>query len=634
MLASPLRQDSRRLVAFSRLAFRARLEQHFTSLNVLPAHSRMSAPDGKPSSASPGEPAAQRNEWIARVIVVAAAALTFARGVGGPLVESWDDGRILVDSELVQRISLDTFVAIWSGPHHEAYQPLHLLSYWLDVPWAGPSGPVIHAVSLALWCGALLVVLALMRRLELALVPAVLATLFFGLHTIQVEVVTWATGRKDILAIGFTAGSVLAHLGSERWNDRRAWASRALYVLAALSKTTVLPLPLVLFTADVVLRKRDPRSAAIAQAPALVIGLGLGLLVLGIWATNELIRESPGATSSALLVLATYAHHLGTALFPADVSPLYPLARDQAPSAGLALLGSGVLVAAIGVAWRMREHLLARRVLFGLLAFVVLLAPVSNVVPVYFQWQDRYLALPLLGLAFALGAVLDALRSRRAALAVAAALVAVLAVRTAVYQEAWGSERALWEHAVRVQPRAFYAWLKLGEVRRDAGDHDRALRAYERAIEIAPQLRLGHAAFLSALLLRDEARGGLEPSRAQELAARFLRQMDDPIALRELAGELAATGYRDGVTHVLARSLDIAPIADDRLERAAAAQLSRGNEWLARFYLSRMGRAPVLPEIQAYLARERERRQRGETPDAPEASEAPTGGADHTLPSP
>lgn len=584
-----------------------------------PASAPVAPADPRAPEAPAGSWSDHRAAWIAGAVVVVAALATFARGVGGPLVESWDDRRFLIENELVRRVSWDALVEIWSGPHFEAFHPLHLMSYWLDVPWAGPSGPVVHAVSLALWCVALLVVLALMRRLGLALVPALLATLFFGLHTVQVEAVTWATGRKEILAIGLAAGSVLAHLGSERWSDRSAWLSRALYVLAALAKTTVLPLPLVLFAADVLLRKRDARSAAVAQAPALAIGVALGALVIGIWRANEMIREGSEGTSSALLVLATYAHHLGTALFPVDVSPLYPLARDEAPSAGLALLGSGALVAAMALAWRERESELGARVLFGLVTFVVLLAPASNVVPVYFQWQDRYLALPLLGLAFVLGALLHAAREKRAVLALAGALIALLAVRTAAYQEAWASDRALWEHAVRVHPRAFYAWMKLGEVRRDAGEHDRALRAYQEAIEIAPQLRLGHAAFMSALLLRDEARHEIAPSRAQELAARFMTRMDDPIALRELAGELSAAGYRDGVTYALARSMDIDPIDDDRLERAALMQLTQGNEWLARFYMSRMQRDPVTPALQAYVARERARhaaRERGEDPDA------------------
>jgi protein O-mannosyl-transferase len=570
-----------------------------------------------------------RAVWMARGVVVIAALATFARGVTGELVPSWDDGRFIVDHPEVQRVSWDAFVAFWSGPRLEAYHPLHLLSYWLDVPWAGVSAPVIHATSLALWCGALLVVLALFRKLGLGLAAAVVATLFFGLHTVQVEAVTWATGRKEILAVGLAAGSALAHLGSTAESgpasltDRRAWLSRVLYLLAALAKTTVLPLPLVLFAADVLLRRRGARDAALAQLPSLIIGLGLGGLVIGIWRSHEMIRGAEGASSSILLVLATVSHSLGTALWPASTSPIYPLARDEAPSLAAALVGCALLLGAMAAAWRWRERLVARRILFGLVAFVILLAPASNVIPVYFQWQDRYLALPLLGLAFALGALVDAAGSDRRAHALAALAVVALAARTVVYQGAWASDLALWEHAVQAQPRAFYAWIKLGEVRRDLGRDAAALRAYQEAIEIAPQIRLGHAAFLSALMRRDERRHELSPSRAIESSQRFMRAMDDPLRLRELAGDLDEAGYRDAVTFVLARSLDIEPLAAERLERAAAMQLAQEREWLVRFYLSRLGREPVLPALRAYVERERARAAGRPEPEPTPATPSP-----------
>ncbi|RMH21489.1 MAG: hypothetical protein D6701_02380, partial [Gemmatimonadetes bacterium] len=135
--------------------------------------------------------------WLDDVLVVAAAALTFARGVLHPLMSSWDDRRFLIEFEPVQRISLENLVRIWSEPHFEAYHPLHLMSYWLDVPLFGPSGPVIHAVSLALWCGALLLVRRVMLAWGLGRTAALLATLAYGLHPVQVEAVTWATGRKE-----------------------------------------------------------------------------------------------------------------------------------------------------------------------------------------------------------------------------------------------------------------------------------------------------------------------------------------------------------------------------------------------------------------------------------------------------
>ena len=47
--------------------------------------------------------------------------------------------------------------------------------------------------------------------------------------------------------------------------------------------------------------------------------------------------------------------------------------------------------------------------------------------------------------------------------------------------------------------------------------------------------------------------------------------------------------------------MDIEPIDDERLERAALVQSSLGNDWLARFYVSRMQGAPTDPRLQAYV---------------------------------
>src|SRR6185295_1605600 len=109
------------------------------------------------------------------------------------------------------------------------------------------------------------------------------------------------------------------------------------------------------------------------------------------------------------------------------------------------------LLLLIAMCWRSR----AQRALFGLSAFVVLMLPVCNAIPMYFPFQDRYLSLPLLGLAIVLGAAVDAaaLRGLAAiALPLASAAVIALALRTVQYQGVWQSETRLWGHAARTQP--------------------------------------------------------------------------------------------------------------------------------------------------------------------------------------
>ncbi len=528
-----------------------------------------------------------RRPWLDDLLVVAAAALTFARGVLHGLIPSWDDRRFLIDFEPVQRISWDALVRIWSEPHFEAYHPLHLMSYWLDVPFVGPNGPVIHAVSLLLWCGALLLVRRVMRAWGLGRGAALLATLAYGLHPVQVEAVSWATGRKEIVALLFASCSILAHERSTGDWDRPAWMSRLAYVAAALAKTTTLPLPLLLAARDVLLRKQPLRAALIGQLPALVVGAGLGMLVVEIWHTNQMIRPAPEGIGPIALVASTITHHLGTALLPVATSPIYPIHRVLADFHWWDALGPVALGLLL---WKGGD-----RGRFVAVAFVVLVAPVSNLWPLYFEVQDRYLSLPLLPLAFGLGAVADALGRRgRAVLALPVVALALLTVR---YEGAWTDDIALWTHATHSYPESFYAWMKLGEVRRDAGDIDGALAAYDKAVEAEPRLRLGHAARFQALARRDEQRRGLAPSRAVELSQRYVRVADDPERLRELAGEMVVAGYREAVLLPLGRALDLAPAPPERLENAALIQLGYGNEWLARFYVSRLGRPPLDPRL-------------------------------------
>ncbi|MCZ7683535.1 MAG: hypothetical protein M5U28_34020 [Sandaracinaceae bacterium] len=318
-----------------------------------------------------------------------AALATFARGVPSPLVATWDDGRFLLEFEPVQSVSLDHLRVIWTEVHFQAWHPLHLMAYWLDVPWAGPSGPVLHAVNLALWVLALSLALGSSSGLGLGAAPAVIAVLLYGLHPVQVEAVTWATGRKEILALTFACLAWLTHLDGDRYPSRAAWAEASgaararlalrsavpavFYVLAAMSKTTVLPLPGLLFLGDVLLRREPLRRALARQIPILQIGAAFAAVVIGIWQRYEMIRPDAGGARSvgrAGLVAATFTHHVTTAAWPSSLSPVYPIDRSGEFGAAVWILPA-LYAGALALAWRAK----AWRALFSLSATGVLLLP-------------------------------------------------------------------------------------------------------------------------------------------------------------------------------------------------------------------------------------------------------------------
>lgn len=543
---------------------------------------------------------AEPPRWVAWATITVATVLTFGRGVPFGLLDGWDDERFLIENPLVQQVSASNLAAIFTQPHFQAYHPVHLLSYWLDVPWFGLNGPVIHGVSLALWILALIAVFEATRALSLGWLGALTVTLIVGCHPVQVEAVTWATGRKDILALGFCALAILFHFRSRALFDRWRGASLLAFALAALSKTTTLPLPLALVAADVLLWKRPLRRSLMAQAPALLVAIVCGAFTIWIWDESQMIGGRDIELGQRVaLVAATLSHYLSTLFFPGSLSPMYPINRGDAWPTLTLLAGPLVSGAAALLAGR---HLPSPHLRFSLVAFALFVAPVANVIPLYFQWQDRYVSLAIWPLAIAVGAGVDALaaaapKGRRWAPWLGAGLVVLaLGARTAQYIGNWRDALTLFGHAAATEPTSYYAWLNLGHLRAREGHLEGAVEAYDHAIENA-NLSDAHDARFRTVLLIDERDLDLSPSRADAMVPRFHAAMSQPTDLRSIGGELGDLGYRRGVMLALDYLFALDPLPDEQLEHAAVVQLERGHPWLADYYITRLRRPPITPAL-------------------------------------
>ncbi|HKU38060.1 MAG TPA: tetratricopeptide repeat protein [Polyangiales bacterium] len=555
----------------------------------------------KPVKSAAAAPPPAASDWRARAVIALAAIATFGRALPYPLQRAWDDGRFILDNSDVREPSLAALGRIFGREHFEAYHPLHLLSYWLDVPWFGPTPWVVHGVSLALWIAALWCSYAALRELSIAPWAAVLGTLACGLHPVQVEAVSWATGRKDVLALLFASSSLWLHLRARSAWDGSAWGSRLCYALALLSKTTALPLPLVIWTIDVASGRARAGRALLAQLPSLLLAAAVSGGVLWIWRDHTMLRTTLGGPELApLRVLQTVGHLVCTAVWPSSTAPMY----STQSVVELDVLRTAAVLGWAGaclLAWRSA----ARLVLAGLLSFGWLTLPVSNLVPMYFPWQDRYLSLPLLGLGLALAAECQrvSLPRQRAAQWLVGALVAVLALRTVQYAGVWSDEERLWGHAASTQPDAEYAWLKLGEVRRERGELEAAIAAYQVAVSVAPLRKLGRAALFEVVALRDEREQHIAPTQARALAQRFYEQMESHTGLTELAAYLLQRGYTRAIELPLQIVLAREPLPDDALQKIALAQLSAGRASLARFYAASMKKPTEHPQLRELLAR-------------------------------
>lgn len=508
--------------------------------------------------------AAQRREWLLTVAaLVAVVGLAHWPAVGGSFLD-WDDDRYFVNNPLWHGPVGAYVAAALSRVQFQAYHPLHLLSYLPDrLLWAGwPAG--FHLVNLVLFVATLVWLVALLRR-HVSWPAALLAVALVGAHPLLAEPVAWITGRKEVLALLF----VVAALWFEDRSEGRFSPLVLLLSLAAyLTKSATMVLPLLIFAWQRWVRGRAIGHAVVRALPAAVPAIIAGVAVTSIWTSQAMVnatRPLPVVWDVAA-TLAAYGRRL---FWPSDLSPVYP-ATGVHPMALAVAFVVGAALAVLG--WR-RLPAPAR---FALVAFFGALIPVSNVVPLYYRFADRYAAVALVALAWPAARGIEWVRQRsRAALPVVLVGIGACVVVTHGLAGAWRDSLSLWTRAARVQPRALFAHVKLGEARRAAGQWSAAAGSYVDAVHADPTSLLGYVGLFTALCEQAEREGRVPTGSTQRWSRDIAAAIGQPAALEELAAQI------EPGCPPCARSLDwlrlvVHPRPDAQLIDAARVDLAAG----------------------------------------------------------
>ncbi len=481
----------------------------------------------------------------AATIVAAAAVLAFARSLGNGF--TYDEGLVIVGAQ--RFLQSGAFGALFSKSYfghslEGTWRPVCTFTYMLDA--AVSMHPAVFKADSLLWhVVAAWLLMALARRL---LPPqrrrgALLAGLFFVVHPLTTETVDNASFREDSLVTVFTLATLILSL-----DGRRALALLC-FALGLLSKESAVVAPALLGISRLAGFEGQRRRPGAAAVPAggrarlvwtvrelvpfgLVTVAYLGLR-FGPMATPVAYARYPGGTFAATLLglPAIWAHDLRLLVWPwplcAEYTGYFRFGRQ--PWGPVALAAAAVLayVGLIAVAaWRG-----ARVVAFGLGWFLLALLPVSNLLPIPIPAAERFLYLPLAGVALALAGAFGWLAEKRPrqAVPVGAALAGLLVVFVGLTNRRhadWRDDQTLWLATVATNPRSCGAQsavggnlLSQGMATGDAKTLRQSIRRQELALALCPDesepfraaftwTRLGAAHAL--LDDRREARAALE----------------------------------------------------------------------------------------------------------------------------
>jgi tetratricopeptide (TPR) repeat protein len=497
--------------------------------------------DGAPVPA----PSARRSPWLDAAALALFVALAYAPSVSSAWL-SYDDDWLVRDNPVMCDASahaLRTIAADLSVPARLSlgaeYLPVRDLCVWLEARAFGVEPLPMRAVSVVLYAAACVLLLLWARRVPL--VP-LLAVWLFALHPAHVESVAWLAGRKDQLALLWTAAALLAY-ASERASLRRALVP--LFVaLACFSKATSVVLPLLLLAHDALARRRpDALALALAAVPA-----ALATLVhVRVGASVSMLAALPGGSRSAAVatMAPVFWRYVGLSfgVLPPSLAHAVPNRTFAEPVVLAALAALAALIALAVYAWRRGE----RRPAVALAWFCVALLPVSQVLaPLQNRMADRYLLVAVFGPCLALAALAEAAVSRarpRLQAALRATLIAACLWLTAPYAALFAEPVALFSDLTAREPASPLGPYQLAMALGARAEHAQAELAFREALRRdALRTSVGRRAAnnLSTLLAasgrRDEAIALLRRARAAA--------PEDPKVLHNLAVLLDERGDR------------------------------------------------------------------------------------------
>ncbi|MET0793701.1 MAG: hypothetical protein ABW061_19430, partial [Polyangiaceae bacterium] len=371
------------------------------------------------------------------------------------------------------------------GQGRAFYRPLTILSLAIDHELYGDGAGGYHLSNLLLHLLSTVLLFRLLRVRGASSHAATLGAALWSLHPRLTEAVAWISGRTDVLATFFVLGALLVQA---RPTLLRRLACALLLFFGLLCKEVALAGVAAVLVLE--LGTTGSWSARARRALPTLLAF-VAYSILRVHASG--IASARSVPLGTLLLRATAALGQYFVMFLVPWWPNTQIGQLSTPRTGYAVLGCALLLGLCALLIRARKRLRPESwsalTLGGVgLGVVLHVVPFSiNVVA-----ADRFLYLPLVGLALLLTPAAVALEGAKIkVLACACALVSLsFAVATFERAKAWADELELWTKTYRDNPEnEFLACAQLGRLYVHARLFSYALSLYQGCSAVTPVRR-------------------------------------------------------------------------------------------------------------------------------------------------
>ncbi len=390
-----------------------------------------------------------------------------------------DDYVYVLNNDHLQSMTLfDSWKLFFTRMNDYEYLPVRDLSYLIDMSLFGlnPAGFHLHniliyaATCVTVWFFCLSL-FSLFRENDDSwhgVRFAAIVTAIFAVHPAHVESVAWISGRKDLLS-GFFCMLALWRFSSalnvpsgKHW---RLGIAYLFFLLGLLSKSTIVPLPIIAFIIGYIKYSEKPFDlkgywqSALVTGPFFILSCASVMIQILVGRTTGVLSnmEALPTNSNSYAFLSLSSRILGylthIAVLPFRLRLIYDVWSPGWRS--IAAIVCGVLAIILFLIALYRLNRLRSMAAFGVATFIIFCLPFLQLIK-FNTWSfasERFLFMPILGLAILLASLLS--RHRLGYIFILPLLLTACSYFTANRAIMWRNEEEMYISNVKYSPENF-----------------------------------------------------------------------------------------------------------------------------------------------------------------------------------
>jgi protein O-mannosyl-transferase len=469
--------------------------------------------------------------WVC-LALVALVFVPYAQVAKHEFIVCDDDDYVTANPHVQAGLTLAGVRWAFSTFHASNWHPVTWLSHMLDCQRFGLDPGPHHLVNVGFHAANAVLLFLALRMMTGALWRSAAVAVLFAIHPLRVESVAWVSERKDVLAGFFWMLTLLSYA----WYVRRPRAGRYALVITSLAvgllcKQMLVTLPFVLLLLDVwpLGRARLPRmtirsdgesqrswrSLVLEKLPLLAVAIVMSVIAILSQGSSGALRrmEEVNIASRLANAMVSYFAYLWQAVWPFGLAPFYPhqaiVSSDLLVDLYLPAVGSALVLIALTLVL-LRTTPRCPWLGIGWLWYLGTLVPVIGLFQIGVQSRaDRYTYLPMIGIGIAVvWSVGDWMERkpaiRNAVIGTAAVIGAGYLALTWEQVALWRNDVILFEHAIRVTQKNYFAYNQLGTAHHKRRDTVHAGESFANAVKILPNYDFGNNNLGVYLMARGE----------------------------------------------------------------------------------------------------------------------------------